>query len=87
MGGLRAREPRRPPRPLRGTTEEGLVARFTLEPAPDGRWRVARAEALPTLVDLGPPIRVLDLSTTPAGPRGDAARRRTADVVGSLGPP
>jgi poly-gamma-glutamate synthesis protein (capsule biosynthesis protein) len=73
--------------PSRGSTEEGLIARFTFTPGPDGRWRVERAEAIPTLIDLGPPIRVLDLTSTPAGPRGDEARRHTAEVVGSLGFP
>ncbi len=46
----------------RGTTEEGIIARFRFVKGPDG-WHVEKAEYLPTLVDLGPPIRLRDLTT------------------------
>ena len=46
----------------RGTTEEGVIARFRFVKGPDG-WHVERAEYIPTLVDLGPPIRLRDLTT------------------------
>jgi poly-gamma-glutamate synthesis protein (capsule biosynthesis protein) len=45
----------------RGTTEEGVIARFRFVKGPDG-WRVEKAEYIPTLVDLGPPIRLRDLT-------------------------
>lgn len=46
----------------RNTTEEGIIARFRFVKTPDG-WRVEKAEFIPTLVDLGPPIRLRDLTT------------------------
>ena len=70
----------------RGTTEEGVLARFRFAKGADG-WTVDRAEYLPTLIELGPPARLLDLTTDTTG---DAARReqaltRTDQVVLSLG--
>ncbi|HET9141196.1 CapA family protein, partial [Actinophytocola sp.] len=58
----------------RGTTEEGVIARFRLVETPAG-WRTAKAEYLPTLIDLGPPIRLRELTTDPAV---DPARRAQA---------
>jgi poly-gamma-glutamate capsule biosynthesis protein CapA/YwtB (metallophosphatase superfamily) len=46
----------------RGTTEEGVIARFHFAKGPAG-WTVDKAEFIPTLVDLGPPIRLRDLTT------------------------
>jgi poly-gamma-glutamate synthesis protein (capsule biosynthesis protein) len=71
----------------RGTTEEGLIARFRFTKSDVG-WKVDKAEYIPTLVDLGPPIRLKDLSTGDV----DAARKqealdRTDGVVMSLDPP
>jgi poly-gamma-glutamate capsule biosynthesis protein CapA/YwtB (metallophosphatase superfamily) len=71
----------------RGTTEEGLIARFRFTKSDVG-WRVDKAEYIPTLVDLGPPIRLKDLTTGDV----DAARKqealdRTDGVVMSLDPP
>ncbi len=72
----------------RGTTEEGLIARFRFTRT-DGGWQVDMAEYVPTLVDLGPPIRLVDLS----GEHGVDAERlsealdRTDGVVMSLDPP
>ncbi|MPZ80159.1 MAG: CapA family protein [Actinophytocola sp.] len=70
----------------RGTTEEGVMARFRFTRGPDG-WTVDKAEYLPTLVDLGPPIRLRDLTASsdvdPA--RRDEALDRTDGVVSSLG--
>jgi poly-gamma-glutamate synthesis protein (capsule biosynthesis protein) len=59
-----------------GDTEEGAMARFHFTRGPDG-WTVDNAEYLPTLVKLGPPVRLVRLS----GPRA----KRTAAIVGSLG--
>jgi poly-gamma-glutamate capsule biosynthesis protein CapA/YwtB (metallophosphatase superfamily) len=71
----------------RGTTEEGVMARFWFTKGPNG-WAVDRAEYLPTLVDLGPPIRLVDLSRdgeSIAPGRRNQALNRTDSVVTSLG--
>ena len=72
----------------RGTTEEGLIGRFRFTKSDVG-WRVDKAEYLPTLVDLGPPIRLKDLSTdtSVAADRKREALERTDGVVLSLDPP
>ncbi|OLF17706.1 CapA family protein [Actinophytocola xanthii] len=66
----------------RGTTEEGVMARFRFVKEADG-WTAQSAEYLPTLVDLGPPIRLKDLSRNiefdPA--RADVAIDRIDQVV------
>ncbi|HKS49605.1 MAG TPA: CapA family protein [Amycolatopsis sp.] len=81
MGNLVARhsEPR-------GTTEEGVLARFHFTRSGPG-WTVDRAEYLPTLIDLGPPIRLLDLTDAPgADPtRTRQALSRTDGIVLSRG--
>ena len=46
--------------PTSGNTS-GLLARFTFTQGQDGKWRASRAEYVPTYVDLGPPIRLIDL--------------------------
>lgn len=71
--------------PPDGATQEGVIARFTFSRDGSGHWSVSRAEYLPTLVDLGPPIRVLDLTTAPPTPRALEALRRTAATVDALG--
>jgi poly-gamma-glutamate capsule biosynthesis protein CapA/YwtB (metallophosphatase superfamily) len=72
----------------RGTTEEGLIARFRFTKSDVG-WRVDKAEYIPTLVDLGPPIRLKDLTTdnTIDPDRKREALERTDGVVMSLDPP
>ena len=68
----------------RGVSEEGAIARFTF--VREGtKWKVGTAEFLPTLVELGPPIRLLDLTTAPASARNKEAVTRTERVVRSLG--
>jgi poly-gamma-glutamate capsule biosynthesis protein CapA/YwtB (metallophosphatase superfamily) len=69
----------------RRTTEEGIIARFRFVKGAGG-WTVEKAEYLPTLVDLGPPIRLRDLSTDPAvaQARKTEALDRTDRVVLSL---
>jgi poly-gamma-glutamate capsule biosynthesis protein CapA/YwtB (metallophosphatase superfamily) len=69
-----------------GTTEEGVMARFRFSKGAKG-WTVDQAEYLPTLVDLGPPIRLRNLTTDTSV---DAKRRtqalvRTDRVILSLG--
>lgn len=70
----------------RRTTEEGVIARFRFVHGPDG-WIVDKAEYLPTLVDLGPPIRLRDLATDTAvaQSRKREALQRTDTVVLSRG--
>jgi poly-gamma-glutamate synthesis protein (capsule biosynthesis protein) len=72
----------------RGTTEEGLIARFRFTKTDVG-WRVDKAEYIPTLVDLGPPIRLKDLTTdnTIDPDRKQEALERTDGVVMSLDAP
>ncbi|CNF94172.1 Mur ligase%2C middle region [Mycobacterium tuberculosis] len=73
-------------------THEGLVARFQLTRDAAGRWRAA-ASFVPTLVEAGPPIRLVDLphalasAGLPAGTRARyrAALDRTTAAVRSLG--
>jgi poly-gamma-glutamate capsule biosynthesis protein CapA/YwtB (metallophosphatase superfamily) len=69
----------------RGTSEEGVVARFRFGKKTDGRWTVDRVDYVPTLVDLGPPIRLVDLSAVPDGERKTVALRRISDVLLSRG--
>ncbi|MBO2463495.1 CapA family protein [Actinomadura violacea] len=74
-------------------THEGLVARFRLTRDAAGRWRAA-ASFVPTLVEPGPPIRLVDLPRAlargdlPAGTRARyrAALDRTTAAVRDLGP-
>lgn len=70
----------------KGVTEEGVLARFRFTRAAGG-WAVERAEYLPTLVDLGPPIRLRDLTTGTdvAADRLRTALARTDEVVLSRG--
>ncbi|MFL6124619.1 CapA family protein [Actinophytocola sp.] len=58
----------------RGDTEEGVIARFTFTKSDTG-WRVAKAEYIPTLIDLGPPIRLRNLTTDSSV---DPARKKEA---------
>lgn len=68
----------------RGTTEESVIARFTFARDGDG-WAVRRAEYVPTLLDLGPPIRLRDLTNSPSSVRAADALARTDAVVASRG--
>lgn len=68
----------------RGITEEGIVTRFTFVKGASG-WVVQDAAYVPTLVEFGPPIRVVDLTRVPATPRRTEALTRTDGVVRSLG--
>ncbi|GAA4414700.1 hypothetical protein GCM10023148_10420 [Actinokineospora soli] len=68
----------------KGTTEEGALARFTFTREEDG-WAVTTAEYLPTLVDLGPPVRLRDLTVEAGDERAREAIERTDAVVFSLG--
>jgi hypothetical protein len=48
----------------RGDTEEGAAARFRFVRDGD-RWKVVKAEYVPTFIKLDTPIRLVDLSTSP----------------------
>ncbi|QFU87719.1 CapA family protein [Amycolatopsis sp. YIM 10] len=63
----------------RGTTEEGVAARFHFTKDASG-WKVDQAEYVPTLVELGPPIRLQD-ATAASTPRQKEALARTDEVV------
>lgn len=77
----------------RGVTEEGAMARFRFTLGPDRRWQVTEARFVPTLVDLGPPIRLRDVQAALADPATPAATRtrltqalnRTQQIVFSRG--
>ncbi|WP_436492628.1 CapA family protein [Actinokineospora sp. HUAS TT18] len=68
----------------KGNTEEGVLARFRFTKSAQG-WTVDKAEYLPTLVDLGPPIRLLDLTAATKTARGEQALDRTDATVLSRG--
>lgn len=68
----------------RGVSEEGIAARFRFTRTGDG-WSVDQAEYLPTLVDLGDPIRLRDLTSGEAGPDDATSLARTARIVLSRG--
>jgi poly-gamma-glutamate synthesis protein (capsule biosynthesis protein) len=87
LGNLIARHQR-----PRGVSEEGIIARFTFDKA-DGHWRVTTAEWVPILVDLGPPIRLVELPQALKKQDLDPAKRaryqaavaRTRAIVESRG--
>ncbi|MBA0124094.1 CapA family protein [Haloechinothrix sp. YIM 98757] len=64
----------------RGTTEEGIAARFEFTHTDDG-WVAETAEYIPTLVDLDEPIRLVDLTTADPTPRREEALERTDGAV------
>jgi len=71
----------------RGTTEEGVTARFRFAKGQNG-WTVDLAEYVPTLVKLEPPIRLVNLTKDDVGvspERQAEALDRTDEVVASLG--
>lgn len=68
----------------RGVSEEGVATRFTFVRGADG-WAVDRAEYIPTLVELGPPIRLIDLTDPAAAAAHGESLRRTDGIVLSRG--
>lgn len=69
----------------RGTTEEGVIGRFRFVPTGTG-WTVDRAEYVPTVIDLGPPIRLRTASSPDIDPsRSAKALQGTDEVVLSRG--
>lgn len=68
----------------RGDTEEGVAARFRFT-REGGRWKVTKAEYVPTLITLANPIRLIDLSTSPKSAEVTKALADTDKNVLSLG--
>ncbi len=68
----------------RGDTEEGAAARFRFA-REGGRWKVTKAEYVPTLITLANPIRLIDLSTSEKTPQVTKALEDTDKNVLSLG--
>ncbi|KDN24107.1 CapA family protein [Amycolatopsis rifamycinica] len=68
----------------KGDTEEGVAARFRFVRDGD-RWKVGKAEYIPTLIRLEAPIRLIDLSTSPPSDPVTKALRDTDKNVLSLG--
>jgi len=69
----------------RGTSEEGVIGRFHFAKGDDGRWRVNGVDYVPTLIELGPPIRLVDLTAVELDERRTQAIQRTERVVLSRG--
>jgi Bacterial capsule synthesis protein PGA_cap len=78
---------------IRDDDREGAMPRFTFTEVAPHRWKITKAEAIPTWVDVVPKIRLVDLSaalaspTTPAPLRAtyQAARRRIAGYLATRG--
>jgi poly-gamma-glutamate synthesis protein (capsule biosynthesis protein) len=70
----------------RGTTEEGVMARFRFSKDGTG-WHVDKPEYIPTFIDLGPPIRLRDLTVDKEvnAARKTQALDRTDKIVLSRG--
>jgi poly-gamma-glutamate capsule biosynthesis protein CapA/YwtB (metallophosphatase superfamily) len=68
----------------RGDTEEGAAARFRFVRDGD-RWKVDKAEYVPTLIKLDAPIRLLDLSTSKPSTQVTKALADTDKNILSLG--
>jgi poly-gamma-glutamate synthesis protein (capsule biosynthesis protein) len=68
----------------RGSTEEGTAARFRFIRTGQG-WKVDKAEYVPTLIQLEPQLRLLDLTSGASTPRGVDALSATDRVVLSRG--
>jgi poly-gamma-glutamate synthesis protein (capsule biosynthesis protein) len=56
-------------------SREGVMPRFTFTEAEPGHWKITKAEAVPTWVDLTPSIRVVELPRALADPATPAAQR------------
>ncbi|MEV0718153.1 CapA family protein [Asanoa sp. NPDC050611] len=66
-------------------TRDGVLARFTVREVAPGRFRVVRAEALPTWMVVGGRPRVLDAARCATNRDCRASWRRTAATVNSRG--
>ncbi|HEX6471212.1 MAG TPA: CapA family protein [Streptosporangiaceae bacterium] len=80
MGHLLA-APARRPAATEPTPAAGIVTRFTFARGAGGGWKVTRAEFIPTFIDTGPPLRVVEVTEALADPGLPAARRRVLQDV------
>ena len=56
-------------------SREGVMPRFTFTEVSPGRFRITRAEAIPTWMDLTPRLRLIDIPRALADPRTTPAQR------------
>lgn len=56
-------------------SREGVMARFTFTETSPGRFRITRAEAIPTWMELSPQLRLIDIPRALADPRTTPAKR------------
>jgi poly-gamma-glutamate capsule biosynthesis protein CapA/YwtB (metallophosphatase superfamily) len=56
-------------------TREGVMPRFTFAETAPGHWRITKAEALPTWVDLVPRIHIVEVARALADPATPAPQR------------
>src|SRR5262249_49101186 len=56
-------------------SREGVMPRFTFTEVEPGHWKITKAEALPTWVDLTPKIRIVELARALADPGTPAPQR------------
>jgi poly-gamma-glutamate capsule biosynthesis protein CapA/YwtB (metallophosphatase superfamily) len=68
----------------RGATEEGVIARFRFAKNQAG-WVVDQADYVPTVMDLGRQIRLLDVNLLPDGQRKETMQRRVGEIIRSRG--
>jgi poly-gamma-glutamate synthesis protein (capsule biosynthesis protein) len=62
---------------IRNDDREGAMPRFTFTEVAPHRWRITKAEAVPTWVDVAPKIRLIDLPAALASPSTPAELRVT----------
>jgi Bacterial capsule synthesis protein PGA_cap len=70
---------------IRNDDREGVMPRFTFTEVAPHRWKITKAEAIPTWVDVAPKIRLVDLPRAPATPTYRAAHQRIAGYLAVLG--
>jgi len=62
---------------IRNDDREGAMPRFTFTEVAPHKWKITKAEAIPTWVDVAPKIRLIDLPAALASPSTPAALRET----------
>jgi capsule synthesis protein PGA_cap len=70
---------------IRDDDREGAMPRFTFTEVAPHRWKITKAEAIPTWVDVTPEIRLVDLHRAPATSTYRAARQRIVGYLAALG--
>ncbi len=64
------------PTPENEKDREGVMVRLTLTESADGRWRITKAEAIPTWLQLTPKLRIIELPKAVADQSLPAAARQ-----------